>query len=58
MFEQTIKNIDDVLWKESGCSSEPDYAEQSSWLLLLKYLDPFEQDNGGEYYPPRPLRCH
>jgi len=22
MFEQTFKNIDDVLWKEAGCASE------------------------------------
>ena len=29
MFEQTFKNIDDVLWKEAGCASELDYAEQS-----------------------------
>ncbi len=29
MFEQTFKNIDDVLWKEAGCSSELDYTEQS-----------------------------
>lgn len=39
MFEQAFKNIDDVLWKEAGCSSELDYTEQSSWLLFLKYLD-------------------
>jgi type I restriction enzyme M protein len=38
-FEQTFKNIDDVLWKEAGCSSELDYVEQTSWLLFLKYLD-------------------
>jgi type I restriction enzyme M protein len=44
MFEQAFKNIDDVLWKEAGCSSELDYTEQSSWLLFLKYLDSFEQD--------------
>ena len=24
MFEQTFKNVDDVLWKEAGCSSELD----------------------------------
>ena len=30
MFAQTFKNIDDVLWKEAGCSSELDYAEQTS----------------------------
>ncbi|SOB56987.1 protein of unknown function [Pseudodesulfovibrio profundus] len=37
-FEQTYKNIDDVLWKEAGYSSELDYTEQTSWLLLLRYL--------------------
>ncbi|MBL9179334.1 MAG: N-6 DNA methylase [Verrucomicrobiaceae bacterium] len=44
MFEQTFKNIDDVLWKDAGCTSELDYSEQSSWLLFLKYLDSLEQD--------------
>ena len=44
MFEQTFKNIDDVLWKDAGCTSELDYTEQSSWLLFLKYLDTLEND--------------
>jgi hypothetical protein len=44
MFEQAFKNIDDVLWKEAGCTTELDYTEQTSWLLFLKYLDGFEQD--------------
>ncbi len=48
MFEQAFKNIDDVLWKEAGCSSELDYTEQTSWLLFLKYLDGLEQDNADE----------
>jgi type I restriction enzyme M protein len=48
MFEQTFKNIDDILWKESGCSSELDYTEQSSWLLFLKYLDGLETDKATE----------
>ncbi|CAN5275753.1 hypothetical protein BH23VER1_BH23VER1_18070 [soil metagenome] len=39
MFEQTFKNLDDVLRKEAGCSLELDYTEQTSWLLFLKYLD-------------------
>ena len=43
-FEQTFKNIDDVLWKDAGCTSELDYSEQSSWLLFLKYLDSLEHD--------------
>ena len=44
MFEQTFKNIDDVLWKEARCTTELDYTEQTSWLLFLKYLDGLEQD--------------
>lgn len=44
MFEQTFKNIDDILHKDAGCSSELDYTEQTSWMLFLKYLDDFEQD--------------
>ena len=44
MFEQTFKNIDDILWKEAGCSTELDYTEQTSWLLFLKYLDDLEQE--------------
>jgi type I restriction enzyme M protein len=48
MFEQTFKNIDDVLRKEAGCASELDYTEQSSWLLFLKYLDALERDKATE----------
>jgi len=48
MFEQAFKNIDDVLWKEAGCTTELDYTEQTSWLLFLKYLDDFEQDKAIE----------
>lgn len=48
MFEQTFKNIDNVLWKEAGCASELDYTEQSSWLLFLKYLDDLEQERAME----------
>lgn len=44
MFEQTLKNIDDVLWKDAGCGSELDYIEQTSWMLFLKYLDDLEED--------------
>ena len=44
MFEQAFKNIDDVLWKEAGCTTELDYTEQTSWLLFLKYLDGLEKD--------------
>lgn len=48
MFEQTFKNIDDILHKDSGCTSELDYTEQSSWLLFLKYLDALEHDKASE----------
>jgi len=44
MFEQAFKNIDDVLWKDAGCSTELDYAEQSSWILFLKWLDDYDKD--------------
>lgn len=48
MFEQTFKNIDDILHKDAGCTSELDYTEQSSWLLFLKYLDALEIDKRSE----------
>jgi len=48
MFEQTFKNIDDILHKDAGCTSELDYTEQSSWLLFLKYLDAFDIDKAAE----------
>ena len=48
MFEQTFKNIDDILHKDAGCTSELDYTEQSSWLLFLKYLDALERDKAME----------
>lgn len=48
MFEQTFKNIDDILHKDAGCTSELDYTEQSSWLLFLKYLDDLELEKSAE----------
>ena len=48
MFEQAFKNIEDILWKEAGCTTELDYTEQTSWLLFLKYLDGLEQDRAAE----------
>ena len=44
MFEQIFKNVDDILWKDSGCGSELDYVQQTSWILFLKYLDDLEQE--------------
>ena len=43
-FEQIFKNVDGLLRKDSGCTGELDYTEQSSWLLFLKYLDALEED--------------
>ena len=48
MFEQAFKNIDNILFKDAGCTSELDYTEQSSWLLFLKYLDALERDRAME----------
>lgn len=44
MFEQTFKNIDDILHKDAGCGSELDYVEQTSWVLFLKYLNDLQED--------------
>jgi type I restriction enzyme M protein len=44
MFEQSFKNIDDVLRKDSGVGTEIDYIEQTSWILFLKYLNDLEED--------------
>ena len=48
MFEQTFKNIDDILYKDAGSDSELDYVEQTSWILFLKYLDELEQEKSIE----------
>jgi type I restriction enzyme M protein len=42
MFETAFNNIDRALRTEQGVSSELDYAEQTSWILFLKYLDDLE----------------
>jgi len=43
MFEQSFKNIDDILHRDAGCATELDYIEQTSWILFLKYLDDLEK---------------
>ncbi|MFH0951806.1 MAG: class I SAM-dependent DNA methyltransferase [Patescibacteria group bacterium] len=48
MFEQSFKNIDNVLRNDPGVSSELDYIEQTSWILFLKYLEDFEKDKKTE----------
>jgi type I restriction enzyme M protein len=44
VFENAFKQVDDILHKDAGCSTELDYVEQSSWILFLKYLDDFETE--------------
>lgn len=39
VFETAFNNIDRALRTEEGCASELDYAEQTSWILFLKYLE-------------------
>jgi type I restriction enzyme M protein len=58
VFEQTFKNIDNVLRTEAGCQNELDYIEQTSWIIFLKYLDDLEADReaaadlAGKTYKP------
>ncbi len=48
MFQQTFKNLDDIMFQEPGCNTELDYVEQSSWMLFLKYLDDLEDERAIE----------
>lgn len=47
-YEQAFKNIDNILRRDSGSSTELDYIEQTSWILFLKYLDDLEKDKEAE----------
>jgi type I restriction enzyme M protein len=49
MFEQSFKNIDNILHTDSGCGTELDYVEQTSWILFLKYLDDLEETKKTEF---------
>ncbi|MES1933495.1 N-6 DNA methylase [Salinisphaera shabanensis T35B1] len=58
MFENAFNNIDKALRNDEGMATELDYAEQTSWLLFLKYLDDRETERadnaeleGREYRP-------
>ncbi|MCF8362563.1 MAG: type I restriction-modification system subunit M [Prolixibacteraceae bacterium] len=48
MFEQTFKNIDDILYKDSGADSELDYIGQTSWMMFLRYLNELDQIKADE----------
>ena len=47
-FEQTFKNIDDLLYKDLGADSELDDIGQTFWGMLLHYLDELEQEKANE----------
>ncbi|MCK9488656.1 MAG: type I restriction-modification system subunit M [Xanthomonadales bacterium] len=44
MYESTFNALDRVMRNDEGLASELDYAEQTSWLLFLKYLDDMERE--------------
>lgn len=60
MFEQDFKNIDGVLWKEAGCTTELDYTERTYWLHFLKYLGKhyLQVRSEGRRKVRRALRCY
>jgi len=43
-FENILNQIDNILRNESACSTAMDYVEQSSWLIFLKYLNDWEEE--------------
>ena len=56
MFENAFNNIDRAMRNDEGLASELDYAEQTSWLLFLKYLDDFEAAQEDEAELAAPFR--
>ena len=44
MFENAFNNIHRAMRNDEGLASELDFAEQTSWLLFLKYLDDLEME--------------
>jgi type I restriction enzyme M protein len=48
MFENTVKNIDDILYKDAGAYSELDYIGQTSWVLFLRHLHELEAEKADE----------
>ena len=43
-YGQAFNSIDKAMRNDEGLASELDYAEQTSWLLFLKYLDDMEHE--------------
>ena len=48
MFKQTFKNIDNILYEDSGPDGEIDYIGQTSWIMFLRYLDELENKKSQE----------
>ena len=44
MLENAFNRMDRVMLNNKGRAAELDYAEQTSWLLFLKYLDDMEKE--------------
>ena len=44
MYENIFKRIDNHIRLDSNCDGELDYAEQSSWVLFLKWLDDYQDE--------------
>lgn len=57
MFEHTLKAIDDVLWEDAGWSSEPEYTEQTSWMLCIKNLYDLEHERNLDRVPRCVILC-
>ena len=57
-YAQSFNAIDKAMRNDEGLASELDYAEQTAWLLFLKYLDDMEHEWAdeaalkGETYTP------
>jgi type I restriction enzyme M protein len=43
-YAQSFNAVDKAMRNDEGLASELDYAEQTSWLLFLKYLDDMEHE--------------
>ena len=51
-YSQSFNAIDKAMRNDEGLASELDYAEQTSWLLFLKYLDDMEHEWADEGHTP------
>jgi hypothetical protein len=56
MFEQTFKNIDDVLWKEAGCTTELGYIAFTLAPNTRQEAVGLVNEDGKARYPLKELR--